>query len=270
MRTHYLGNTTIKVQLAENWDELSRWQLVELARAFNKEMDIKTAIKKFVFILNATKKSLIRQFVYAFVLTPEERHQEDVIAQWILEPKVLTKDTIKTIKVGRFFRTTLYGPGDMLKNTSFIEFIKADAYIKMYQKTKEEKYLNLFVATLYRPAFDKKHITELPSDIRAKHNDYQVEQMANKLTTVPLEVKTVVIWYFIGCLETIITEFEFLFPEENQAKGNSNSWVETLIRISGEKHGTSEQTAYTNLHTILFDLNLRNMDALKNPSTTTR
>jgi hypothetical protein len=257
----YLGDK--RVNVPGNWNELNRSQAIELAKQLSKRMPVAEALQRIWIILLETKKHLWIQWFLLWKATPIERQELDQLSTWVFENKLLTNDVLQYIDLGF---TKLYGPGNLFEKTSYLEFIKADAYFKKYNETKNEEYLNQFVASLYRPKkrfiWFYKMIGSYDGDCRIKFNQYVVEQYAKKLKNVPTEVKTVVMWYWIGCMETIVANNRDIFPEQG-GEPSQFGWVEALMKQSGGLFGDLDKTMHTRFNTVLIDLKVRNNDAKK-------
>jgi hypothetical protein len=156
-------------------------------------------------------------------------------------------------------KTVLYGPDDKLKNLIFEEFIYAESMFDAYIKKQDEKFLNQFVAILYRPKARKKHLT---GDVREAFNKHGVEQRAEIVKMLPAADKQAIMLNYIGCKAIFPNLYGDLFSttEEKNEKNTSFGWLDIAYRISDHKPTELETLKGQNLHEVLASLNLKLKD----------
>lgn len=144
---------------------------------------------------------------------------------------------LPSIKVG-FFKSV--APGPRLNNITIAEFSLADAAFYMWRKNKDEAYLNLLCAILYRP---KKWFGNKQTDARQEFNKFTAEKRADRFKRLPLKTKLAISLMYEGCRNHLIDTRPYLFPKSD---GNTNHTYEGFQKIilakSGGKFGNYTET----------------------------
>ncbi len=153
-------------------------------------------------------------------------------------------------------RRRWWGPRESLRNVSFGEFIFADAYFLAYVTGQQPAFLDLLVATLYRPQRRpyRPHAATYGGDRRQDFNEYLVRRRAERLTHLPPEQKLAVLTWYRGCREQLETDFPLVFEPSQQADVSApgtTSWGQVLRELSGQAFGTLKETAQQPIRLVL-------------------
>lgn len=147
----------------------------------------------------------------------------------------LTKNLLPTIRKG--FKT-YYGPSDRLSNIGFYEFVFADSFYLKYRETKNKKWLNLLVASLYRPKLER-------------FDNALLEKRAELFSRISLAEKQAIYIFYIGCRISLVKKYPDAFSSNKANKGKNYGWEGIILGLAGNRFGTIEETRQTNLHTVL-------------------
>lgn len=207
MRAIVIGGDSYEVP--GEWNEFGADQLVFLCLITGKECTIEEIkLKVFLFCMEArianyraaggerykirvgkktyylnTEQVMALAGVYDFLFT------EGRDGKAVLEVK-LTRNPFPEIGGGKI---QLYGPDDGLTNISYGQFIM----LQTYQQRLAEDWgcIDSFLAVIYKPR-------EFSADAEG---DYKLLEVVSK------EVKTVLYWYYVGCVDFIVGKFPKVF-----------------------------------------------------------
>lgn len=240
----------------EKWDELTNNQtlkIVEMVNRITNPQKLMDAISLY-FIGNLPKD-----------FPGFQRHQLNAINEmhlWVLQKGIIIKNFIPSVKVGNII---LHGPNDGLANSVFIEFLRANEYLAKYHKTKDENWLNKFIAVIYRPKnSDAKNMhNTFNGDCRIPYNAHLTEYYAYRIKKLPHFKKQAIKLFFTGCT----TWMQKLYPEafSSDEKENQFGTIGIIDAVAGGKYGTPAQVEYEYTHRILTGIclshrNLNNND----------
>jgi len=133
--------------------------------------------------------------------------------------------------------TLYYGPGDLLNDLTFGEFLEALNNMNEYFSSKNERFLDLFISALYRPE-------GLHRKRSALDDHYRVH--AKGISKVPGHIKLGILLWFTTCVKYIKKEdliingqlinLKVLFPSgSGGGKGSSGlGWTSLLYGIAKE------------------------------------
>ncbi len=259
---HSKGPITYNVSLPGNWNELTELQLLYIGKRWLawKELiqnNISLQTEKAALFLQLIQNKNSRQIKkIAEVLS----HIEDDIdvnildtTSFLFEKLDLTKNLLPSVSIGPFKK--LYGPGDRLKNISIDELSFAFHFYGMYNKTKDNKYLNLLFAVLYRP-YDKTGIVR--GDSREPFNNHLIEDNEKRTKKVSQAYKQATLIFFMGCIEYMEKKFPHVFKRADEAelkKPGNSSLMNVIISVSGGKFGEFDKTKSQNAYVVLTELN---------------
>jgi hypothetical protein len=247
------NNQTEMINIPENWNELSRKQLLYIAKyweawkllAQNKQSLLRAKSLLFVELMcGSTFFNKNRRLELIVQLTNEELYSLTELTNFIFEANTLTICPIPYIKTA--FRK-FYAPNNRLGNITAFEFAFADSFFMKYMDGGELESLELLIATIYRPyalftrkrkAFDRDKI------------NYSLKAV-KKLSYA--EKQLILLWY-MGCRIQIIENNSALFSNENQSSAKNNGWLPVILALSGDKFGSFDQTGHTDLHLIFMEL----------------
>lgn len=126
--------------------------------------------------------------------------------------------TVKVLKMD-FYRQLLpsftcggvrfYGPNDAFFNTVYGEFLQALNHFNDYSVSGEEHYLNMLIATLYRPKRSlhaiKNRFGTYRTDCRVAFHPEKTQKYANKIAKLPMFIKQAVYLYAGSCIHFLKT-----------------------------------------------------------------
>lgn len=101
------------------------------------------------------------------------------------------RQLIPNVQVGK---TVFYGPSDALFNTVWGEYLQALTLFNDFAASGDEHYLNMLIATLYRPK--KRDIRPEIQDKRVAFNEKFTEYYAGKLSNLAPHYKNAIFLYF--------------------------------------------------------------------------
>lgn len=210
------------------WNELTKYQLIYLVALVNKNItseEIK--LKLLLYCMEATVYSydkrktgydyLIKSGKKKYTLSAEE---VTVICQMfdylfteyngqiVLYP-TLTKNPFPETKCGC---RSVYGPADGLTNINYQQFV--DLQIWQSQLDKNKSAVNEFISVIY---------------LRSEYNSEQNFKYTSPhlIATMSPTVKTIILWFYLGCLAFI----EKKFPLPFSGSGGKGNVVDGQMRI---------------------------------------
>lgn len=141
----------------------------------------------------------------------------------------------------------LYGPADLLRDVSAIEFAKAHVRYESYVNTGDVRELNRMVATLYRP---KKKGSKL------NYSDHLAERTALSMPMVPIQQRYAVFLFFQGCLWHLKKMYPLPFSQQPQpSEGAGYGWAGIFRALTDGKIADIDRVMELPIHTVLMDLN---------------
>lgn len=188
-----------------------------------------------------------------------------VTALFPLTEFVKKENTLTDFKLKRFriWFTNYYAPADELKNLTIDEFRFTDAAYITYKNTKNEDYLDVLVAILYRPKRKEYYpkAVEYKGDIRQDFNENLVVQHAKKMSKLSLHKKQLIYLTYEGARNKIINECPHLFSgDDTKKQGRDFGFSGLILELSGTKFGTFTETCKVYVKTAF---NLLEMEAQK-------
>lgn len=174
---------------------------------------------------------------------------------WLTEPSDLHAQLLPVVKVG--FKK-YYGPADTLTNITFNEYISANELYTVYMATKNEKFLNQFIAALYRLE-DKKYIPNDPNfsgDRREPFNPFTLEKRAVKIAKLDDVSKTIILLYYTGCRRELQRRFPDVFngEESSDPKKGIPGLAGLVSRLNNGDATKNESIRNSMLYDILEEL----------------
>jgi hypothetical protein len=274
MNTVKIDNKTFV--FPSTWNELDRDQLLRVATVFMMEIpDIEKKIRIIIHFLKL-KGRIISHNERNYLLFGKYKYFKWMIPGGIRTGKVkqivdedlfmicetlnfLFEKNMLTIQLVPVISKKFYGPDSRLANVSFIEFAKADIRHRNYISSENEMYLDEMLAVLYRPA--KKFISfrkflGLPiGDIRQKYSDDCIKN-AKHFKNIPRRYKKALLLYWEGCYNFMIDTFPHVFTGNSDGSDDGFGFAGMITELAGSKFGNTEQTAETNMLTILLHLEI--------------
>jgi hypothetical protein len=247
------GSKKIKINLPENWNELSRKQLLRGMAILFTATDPARLHLQLLRILGLPKSWLLALDAWQVV-------ELKTLTSFFLENNTLTSQLLPAIRLPflKGFRRFV-GPKERFRNLLFLEFIFADTYYLHWLQTQNDELLLKLVATLYRPQtwfhFFKKRQPTYSGDARQEFNEHLVADRAAKMKHLPLPVKMAIATWYRGCRNQMEQDYPNVFSSENQeeAKGKGG-WEPVFRNMAGGKFGDINQTRNANLHTVLAEM----------------
>lgn len=168
-------------------------------------------------------------------------------------------------KVARTFSTTLYGPGDVLGNLRFSEFMAAELRFEAHTRVPGESVkLNEFCGILFRKSTREllKH-----KDKRVPYQESLIEENAKVFQTVSGDVKAAIVINYQGAKNMFPKLYTNLFPPhlqntdteeptggKQQKRAQSLGWLKMLTAMVDRDVTKLETTKQASLHTVLNTL----------------
>ncbi len=225
-------------KVAATWDELSRRQLELLLPVLYGQHPAanQQRIEVLEVLLGVSRPLLLR-------LTPVQLLQVFWLTDFLLAaPIALTRQLLPQVKPALLL-PTYYGPSAELANVSFLEFAFADAYFVAYANTQEAQWLDLLVATLYRPG---RRLAEglAAGDRRLPFNEHLIEVQAARLARLPRLLRLAILTWYRGCRHALEQRYPHVFTpaHEEQAKAHPDGWAYVLREMSGAAFGSYAET----------------------------
>jgi hypothetical protein len=227
--------------------------VVELLHAGLAKLELKLRLT--MVLLEVRHRPLL--FAQLQRMSSEQRYELTQLADFCLEEPRFTKQLLPEVRVPGARRTKLHGPADAFGNLSFAEFIQAEGHFFDYQRQPEERHLNLFVATLYRPAGGKN-----PADRREAYVQGDVAGRAALVARLPLATRLAVRMWYSSCRGAYVRKYTgslFTAPTgdgSTRPRDPRETWREILAERAGSPVNY-EEYGLQPLPNIFFDLDLR-------------
>lgn len=276
-----IDNKTIRY--ASRWDELTRCELLEISRLLLQNLSPAEFKLRLIYkilglqgrILIYNRKFYVIKWPYRWLRTGflinygiKKGHIKRLSRQnayflsetlnWMFSIKekeekttyrlsnTLSRNLLPTLKAGPFNKT-LYGPGDYLKDTTAIEFAKAQVRYEGYVNAGEEQHLNGMVAALYRPGKKGK---------RLPYSDELTEKSAASIKGLPLKVRYAVFLFFQGCVENLKKDYPLCFHGQPAGdEGEGYGWAGVFRALTEGKIADIDRVMELPIHTVMMDLN---------------
>lgn len=170
-------------------------------------------------------------------------------------------------------------PNAELKYISLIEYAVVDFFYHQYaeaaiagQQEQASEYFHRVVGYLCRPrarGVDPTDASTFKGDLREQFNTSICDERMPAWQKLSYEAKLPVMLFFAGCKALLHQRFKgsVFFSEIDEKTGEKvqgvkaagpQAWIDLVYQLAGPRYGTIEQTMYTPLDTILYDLQLQN------------
>lgn len=110
------------------------------------------------------------------------------------------------------------GPADKLTNLVYKEWELANTFYYRFQKSQDTKYLDLFMATLYRKKAISPTDEAYKGDCRESLNEYRLEEDAKTVSAIPGELKLATLFFWEGCCKLLSYNYPNTFGEADDDK----------------------------------------------------
>lgn len=139
------------------------------------------------------------------------------------------------------------GPSNRLATSTIKEFRFSEIYYNAYRKNGDEQFLNLLIATLYRPRDKDGEI-----DSRRKVTDPDIQMRAPKTRSLSIATRKAILFNYEGCRDYIFQKYPLIFQAKESSSRNDFPDLEGIIRIvAGGKFGSFQETQNTGLYLFL-------------------
>lgn len=246
----------IKFQVAENWNELNKNQLLWLAGHFHwlvSESTYEQKIKCFLALLNIPKMHL-KKIKKVHLIDDLQMFELSKCADFLFgADKIdLTNNPMPEISV-RFKK--FYGPANGLSNISLAEFAYADLAFIDFVKNKKQESLDKLVAILYRKIAENYNPDRIDfkNDKRQPFNSYKITHNTKIITNLNVSYKILILIFYFGCRNQICKLYKNVFNPKVTSKAASLNlgFLEVIFELSGEKFGNIDETGQCNMHVAL-------------------
>jgi len=260
-----LGNLTdYEVSIAENWEELNPQQYASVLQI----LTYAKADKDTVFVSLISLLFEQKNFHILTYFDDEQLYALMPLIDFILNTRPPVINKFPKLKINK---KECIAPNDDLSNICFGEWCFAYQFYQLYYEFKDDKYLNMLIATLYRVADPKQNENNLnyTGDLRYIFNENLLYKHAFDVASIPSPYKTAVITWFSSALLSVMDARQRVFPkaiktpeeaetapekETEETKGNITDWMTVFRELLGPKWGTTEQLKYTNAMFVLDGL----------------
>jgi hypothetical protein len=225
-----------------NWNELTVRQLVIWGKLLEKEITIQDAQMVASIFFYGIPKRLF------FKLNPVQQHQIAQTLNFLAGQNKLVMWMFPSLKVR--FRNYL-GPENRLSSSTIKEFRFAEKYYSTFKKSKDEKFLDLLIATLFRPrGFNQSGI-----DFRETLNDIGIRQRAGKMQHIKDPIRKAILFNYEGCRLYVFGKYPNVFKPGPPGAGAALPDLEGLLKVvAGGKFGSFNETEQTPLYLFLDHL----------------
>ena len=226
-----------------SWDELTQDQLEVLAKlqiqgCSRSELLTKLALfivgmrlaYKHQVIINGNYYYYVRHGITKiYLISPEQLSFLADSLSFLIDgseifPKLI-RNPFKELHVKLFYR--IFGPDDGLINITVDEFIQAEIERNIYEQTKNTLHFNRFLAILWRPTC----IKHPDGDQRAPLKSDDIFKRAKKISSIAAHKKQVMLWFYLGCLNFLMTKFKDVFSSEEGELPSSSFLVDYFMKI---------------------------------------
>lgn len=218
------GSTLPVINVPDNWNRLTRKQLLTIVNLFKFDLDI-TAYRVIAFNALANVKLTgksrendpnglntyqVKNQYGKFWITASLYHELLKTVDFISKPPTLTNQLFPTIRV---LGTRLYGPEEACYNITYNELIYAQLAYTNFTNTKEVKHLNELVAVLYRPRKKKlnKRDPKWNGDKREPFSAFLYQNRSWWMRFIPWKVKYAIYVFYSGSLAHMEAEHPLCF-----------------------------------------------------------
>lgn len=232
--------------LPSSWNELSRAQLLYVARLFQGQLSVVDFnVKALIEFLSINRKLLKR-------IHPEDAHSLCETLDFLIKDVTLTRNVIPVIRTG--FRK-FYGPSDSMLHCTFGEFTMASSILDEYNITRDPLKLDELVAILYRRRklfwFIRRRFTDSP-DPRQRFRERTMKHRVMNLAKVDFAVKYSVFLFFTGVLNSLSGLYPYVYQQKEESENPENGWASLIISLADGK--TDDKSLETIMNSNLYNV----------------
>lgn len=267
-----------KSEIKFNFDVPSSWEDLD-PHAFATIIEVMNFSKADKYTISISLLALLigqKNFHVLDGLPDELLYDMVPLTNFLVEEKPPLKNYFPELKLKKIKHIA---PADDLSNIGFGEWCFAYEYYKLYQITRDKKYLNRLIATLYRPV-DPKQKEDSPTfkgDTREVFNEVLVKRRSFAVSSVSERMKIAILAWFSVALKNVSEDRPHVFPESKPAKeipgqdsevptqeaDHSRTWLSVFRELLGPKWGTTEELKKTNAMFILDELEERQIEFIE-------
>jgi hypothetical protein len=165
--------------------------------------------------------------------------------------------SVSDYKVRGFWHRGKYyvGPPERMLAITGIELVSIRTFLIAYRQTKDSKYVDMMVATIFRPKnllwWLQRNRYAYNGDKRMPLNQYSMERRAAKFEKLHGKYKMAIFLQITGASEAFEAQYKYVFGRvaEGQPQ-NIKAWMELLFELSGGKFGNYNETEKTDADTL--------------------
>jgi len=274
--------------IPEKWNELNRKQFLfwskTVLRPITREKAKILIVSYFLgfrawFRLNRIYKKERRRISNLFMTDKITREDYDRMSKelyeqifflgnttrFLFEPADLTNWLLPSIRCGVFNLGKYYGPSNEMRNSSYLEFAKADAhFLKYMDNQKAANELLQFISCLYRPRKSDYSPTaaDWDGDIREPFNEHNYKARSKDMSYLPAHVKQAIITNYMGVRSSIVKKHPHVFvKEDSKKKPDPHGLVKIIPHLGHIIH--NDKIANSELYTVLYDMEQSEIQRIK-------
>lgn len=249
-------SATRKVQVPENWQELSAKQFIAIVGSLNlKTLSLSELHVRLVVILTQMNVIELKE------CAPELMYEELIpMCQWPTEQACdLVQQLIPFVRGAYYER--YYGPDSELDNLRLAEYDAAEKNLYLFQELSKKGedeavlYLYHFVATLYRRA--KRPAAD--GDRRKAYNGNDVAKRAKRMMkSVPMNTALAIVAWYMACRNKIAKSYPEIFGADASLLDGTQAMPDNfpLMRMIAKEgvYGDFDKVEQLYLYTALADM----------------
>jgi len=216
------------------WEECNQYQLLRLAELlFASHLSFQERRVKAILILLNVRHRFWLRLKFFFRVTSVHIADMLPLTDWVFEtPYTDDRNRFQYIKLW-------YGPKDGLRHFTYIEWIKAEQYYRLFWEDKELTWLHHLTAVLYR---DRKPILEILSKkwdgmSIEPYNDASFPKRVRKMAKLPLGYHYITLLFYSACREGIINDQSYnrVFNRTSGSEGGpvQDPYIPLLREMAG-------------------------------------
>ncbi|MBC7615344.1 MAG: hypothetical protein H7202_04695 [Pedobacter sp.] len=223
-----------------NWEEITPKQLRTWGKVCLMRAKVDDAMKAISFIFFNIKREIFEQ------LDEGQHHQIHYKIGFLRKNDCY----FWIIPSFWFMLRKYYGPANRLSNLTINEYRLTDLYYQLYISTNDPNFLNLLIATLYRPKRKKAS----HNDLREDYQEIIAVKRAKLFKWLPGSLKYAILFNYEGCRFYIHGHPKFSKLFKKGSAGNKKELYDYDVMIqtvAGGAFGNYKETGAINLYTFL-------------------
>lgn len=241
--------------IPENWNELSRTQVVLLIKLMHEE-------REDIDFLYHALQILLDCWDWEYVRLDNDfkaRAFDHII--WIAGENTLTKNPFPVL-CDFFYMHKLYGPADEFDNIRAKEFHHAEMNYIQFIETKDVQYLNNLVGILYRKHCGLKgSALKARGDVREDFNEYLVKDYAKYASKININTKRAIFQWYDGCRQNMLGAYNEMKTGKKVGIEDFKGLYPLMHSMAGDKYGQFEVIEQKLVWDLLYAMKQYNDDA---------